>query len=255
VNYSVHRNAAVFTRAYIEVKPAQASVLIFGRYSFPNAHVAAVELANDFLACLWRRLDSKSYDKEKRESLDAESDGWVMASLFTPFLATNLPPNLVLNNWERARTLAAEWFTADVQAGLAHLPALITLERSRITAEPVTPAEAGIDEKIPEWLRLDDLPPDDTPGLRQAYRRDHLWLKWNKSTDRFGPAKIRDRWNTMPEAQRKLVSPRLPGTVGRRASGAATVKEGVRKARREREARKSKTSRKPASNQRSRKKR
>lgn len=32
--------------------------------------------------------------------------------------------------------------------------------------ESVKPTGAGGGEKLPEWLRLDDLPPDDTPGLR-----------------------------------------------------------------------------------------
>lgn len=116
----------------------------------------------------------------------------------------------------------------------------------------------GLLDDLPDDLRrlIDDLPPDDEPGLRPAYRRDHLWLKWNKSGERFGPAKIRDRWNEMTDAHRKAISPRLPNMVGRGPSGAATVKEGLRKAcAEEQKARKSKTSRKPASSQRSRKKR
>jgi len=101
---------------------------------------------------------------------------------------------------------------------------------------------------------LNDLPSDETDGLREAYRRDHLWLAWNENAERFGPAKIRDRWNSMSDAHRELVSPRLPKKVGCGLSGAATVKEGLKKARRERPSRKSKRSPKTASKVRSRKK-
>lgn len=97
--------------------------------------------------------------------------------------------------------------------------------------------EAGVTRHGPAELPDDlqalirDLPLDNTPGLREAYRRDHLWSKWN--VNRFGPAKIRDRWNSLLEAHRRIISPRLPHTVGKDNSGAATVKEGIRKARKE----------------------
>lgn len=81
------------------------------------------------------------------------------------------------------------------------------------------------------------LPPDDTPGLRPAYRRDHLWLRWH--VEGLGPARIRDRWNAMPEGEQRLVSPRC---FGGRVT-ADVVKEGRKKALREEQ-----TSRKAAGN-------
>ena len=127
---------------------------------------------------------------------------------------------------------------------LKKLVALLLFERvqaskAKVTRYTPTKLRAALreldpgDGKLPDDLRglIEDLPPDDTPGLREAYRRDHLWLKWNELGERFGPAKIRDRWNGMPEAHRKVVSPRLY-----KSKVTATVaKEGIRKVKRERQ--------------------
>lgn len=122
-------------------------------------------------------------------------------------------------------------------------------------AEPVVEPDQGRDQDKPispalaKWIR--DLPPDDTPGLRPAYRRDRLWLRWHHEKPGFGPAKIRDRWNAMPKQEQEVVSPRCFGIP----VSAAVVKEGLKKARSEEPSeRRSRTSRKPAGNRRSRRK-
>lgn len=121
--------------------------------------------------------------------------------------------------------------------------------RANTSPQPpvVVEADQGRDQDLAAGL-----PPDNTPGLRPAYRRDHLWLRWQREKRVFGPARIRDRWNAMPEAEQRIVSPRCFGTQ----VTADVVKEGLRKARsEEQKERRSRTSRKPAGNQRSRKKR
>ncbi len=68
---------------------------------------------------------------------------------------------------------------------------------------------------IPADLRelLDQLPPDDTEvngkQIRTAHRRDHLFRLWNLQQSGFGPVKIADKWNRLPNMIRKIVSPRL----------------------------------------------
>jgi len=89
---------------------------------------------------------------------------------------------------------------------------------------------------IPPDLRkwLEDLPPDDTPGLRPAYRRDHVWLAWaNKygKTTRWVNAAIRDWWNGLSPDCRKVVSSELWLDVGTGRSGAETVRTGLSRAR------------------------
>lgn len=77
------------------------------------------------------------------------------------------------------------------------------------------------------------LPPDDS--VRLAYRRDHLWLKWKDQLSEKARcnAEIRDRWNGLSDAHRKVISPRLADTVGTDRSGAETVRSGIRKAEQE----------------------
>lgn len=48
---------------------------------------------------------------------------------------------------------------------------------------------------------------------RPAYRRDHLWLKW-KQGERLGPAKIRDRWDSLTDAERREICSTLWERVG-----------------------------------------
>lgn len=98
------------------------------------------------------------------------------------------------------------------------------------------------DDALPEEIKSDiaGLPPDNTLDLRPTYRRDHLWLAWNKSADGFGPAKIRDKWNGLPEEHRKLISPRAHGPIGgkdskRKKAGSEVVKQALRKAKNARE--------------------
>jgi hypothetical protein len=73
---------------------------------------------------------------------------------------------------------------------------------------------------------------------RACYHRDHFWLKWSedKTDDTYRrPARIRDKWNRMPEAQRKTLSPRAYQAIPGGRSGADRVRKGIEMARNERE--------------------
>ena len=112
---------------------------------------------------------------------------------------------------------------------------------------------------LPDDLRvlIEDLPPDDTPKLRPAYRRDHLWLKWANelgSEVRNINATIRDRWNRIPDAHRKIIAPRCSYGIGNDRSGAETVRSRLTVARGESKTRKARSVRKRSSKSRSRKK-
>jgi hypothetical protein len=62
---------------------------------------------------------------------------------------------------------------------------------------------------------------------RPAYRRDHTFLEWYKPRV-IGPAKIRDKWNALPDESRKQICPKCWEKVE-----IAVVKEGMNKARNE----------------------
>lgn len=103
---------------------------------------------------------------------------------------------------------------------------------------------------------IEDLPPNDTANLRPAYRRDHLWLKWHHQL--YGKvrcinAEIRNRWNDLPEPNRKTISPRVPNTIGKGRSGAETVRMGIIRAKKELQATKSESVHRSAKKPRSRK--
>jgi len=95
------------------------------------------------------------------------------------------------------------------------------------------------DDTIPAELRkwLNALPPDD--GLREAYRRDGLFLIWNENEGGFGPVKIARRWNELPPEHRKLISPRLSGKVTD-----VVAKRGLAQAKKDRKTAQKKRSRK-----------
>ena len=120
----------------------------------------------------------------------------------------------------------------------------------------LSPDEQERIEKIPADLRkwIEDLPPDDTPDLREAYRRDHLWLKWHselRGAVRYINATIRDQWNKIPDAHRKIIAPRCSHDIGNDRSGAETVRTGLTKARNDLKKRKARSVRKGSSKSRS----
>jgi hypothetical protein len=67
----------------------------------------------------------------------------------------------------------------------------------------------------------------DSHRRRPCYDRDHLWLQWSEH-DNLKPAAIRNRWNE--EYQKHGGQP-----IGKGRSGREVVKEGLRKARAERQ--------------------
>jgi hypothetical protein len=94
---------------------------------------------------------------------------------------------------------------------------------------------ARIDDDTVELLaQVAGLPPDHTPKLRPAYRRDHLWVRWQEDGERFGPTKIRNRWNALSKENRELVAPRCSHRVGKDSSGIETVKRSLKTAKKER---------------------
>jgi hypothetical protein len=61
---------------------------------------------------------------------------------------------------------------------------------------------------------------------RPCGRRDHLWLEWkNKLT--LTPAKIRDKWNGMPQSERHRISPKSPDQISDGEPGRDTVKKAL----------------------------
>lgn len=145
------------------------------------------------------------------------------------------------------------------------------LEADAAQADPAadtSPAERGVVTKpedqdhddappipIPpdlhKWIK--DLPPDDTPRLRPAYRRDHVWLRWNEN-EGLGPAGIRDRWNGLDVAVRKTISKDCFNTLGTdKNAGSNRVKQALVRARRDGKANKPKPSRRTTSKRKKRK--
>jgi len=85
--------------------------------------------------------------------------------------------------------------------------------------------------ELRKWIK--DLPPDNKPGLRRAYRREHVWLSWQTS-EGMGAAAIRDRWNGLDVAVRQAIAPRCFDAFGTdKPSGANRVKQALVRARRE----------------------
>jgi len=79
-------------------------------------------------------------------------------------------------------------------------------------------------------------PPDD--GRRPAYGRDHKWLEWVKTAG-LTPAKIRDRWDELPEEERQQICPNACHQIGgassqEKISGREIVKTAIKKAKKER---------------------
>ena len=68
---------------------------------------------------------------------------------------------------------------------------------------------------------------------RPAYGRDHLFSAW--SAEGMAPARIRDRWNALPDDERKRVCPAAGKRLGYGESGRNVVKQAVRKAETEEE--------------------
>ena len=150
---------------------------------------------------------------------------------------------------------------------LKKLVALLLFERvqaskAKVTRYTPTKLRAALreldpgDGKLPDDLRglIEDLPPDDTPDLREAYRRDHLWLKWHselRGAVRYINATIRDQWNKIPDAHRKIIAPRCSHDIGNDRSGAETVRTGLTKARNDLKKRKARSVRKGSSKSRS----
>jgi predicted Rossmann fold nucleotide-binding protein DprA/Smf involved in DNA uptake len=85
---------------------------------------------------------------------------------------------------------------------------------------------------------IDILGDSDQPPRRPAYERDHLWLKWQLE-EGLGPAKIRDQWDAMRDAERKAISPNAWERVGgddsqAKKAGREVVKTALGKAKKER---------------------
>lgn len=70
-------------------------------------------------------------------------------------------------------------------------------------------------------------PAESDCSRRPAYGRDHLFLAW--SAEGMKPAAIRDRWNAMPDAERKEVCPKCWQRLSEK-SGRDTIKESLKKA-------------------------
>ncbi|MBA3481853.1 MAG: hypothetical protein H0T51_08570 [Pirellulales bacterium] len=68
--------------------------------------------------------------------------------------------------------------------------------------------------------------------LRPCGARDHLWLAWN-TREKLTPAKIRDRWNKLSDADRQSTSPRRSGKIDHAGKGREIVEKGLRLAKRE----------------------
>ena len=153
----------------------------------------------------------------------------------------------------RERVDAEEESARWLQGYLAE-PWLLNYMRANLIAQK-PPADDDLPDELQEWIK--DLPTDDTPGLRMAYRRDHLWLKWHNQlvgkVSHFH-AVVRNRWNDLPEAHRKIISPRLPDTIGTDKSGSETVRTSIKKAQEEPKVPKPKSARTKPNKPQSRKK-
>jgi len=68
---------------------------------------------------------------------------------------------------------------------------------------------------------------------RPTYQRNCLWLKW-KREEKLTPAKIRDRWNAMPNCDRATTCPRAPGKIATGTRGRDLVKKALKAAESER---------------------
>jgi hypothetical protein len=65
--------------------------------------------------------------------------------------------------------------------------------------------------------------------FRPTRARNLLWLRW-RTEEGLTPAKIRDRWNSMPDAQRRELSPQSPNKIGKGEPGRDLVKKCLRAA-------------------------
>jgi hypothetical protein len=107
-------------------------------------------------------------------------------------------------------------------------PWLLNYVRASLIAQKSNPADDDLPDELQEWIK--DLPAD-TSGLRPAYRREQVWLRWNENEE-LGPAAIRDRWNGLGEVVRKKISPRQYQTLaGEKATAANRVSQGLIRAR------------------------
>jgi hypothetical protein len=98
---------------------------------------------------------------------------------------------------------------------------------------------------VPSQDRLPDANPQEAPEgasidsgkrRRPCYDRDHQFLRWKK--EGLTPAKIRDKWDSLREKERKGISPAsydcVGGpTIGEKKSGRAVVVQGLKKAQKE----------------------
>lgn len=94
------------------------------------------------------------------------------------------------------------------------------------------PDDAVLHEAI-DWLTEQS---DSQDSPRPAYSRDHLWLKWyqDETADTYHSyAAIRDKWNSIPDDERKRLSLKYYGKLASGKRGTDPVKTGIAKARRE----------------------
>ncbi len=96
------------------------------------------------------------------------------------------------------------------------------------------------DEQFKTLVNPPDSSLDAESLFRPAYRRDHEWLKWVKDKG-MTPAKIRNFWNGMSDEERRQICPSCSDKIGGtdskgKKAGLAVVKEGVKKAKKERDA-------------------
>lgn len=116
------------------------------------------------------------------------------------------------------------------------------LTESWRAAEKKTPEEweqslntRSVTDLLSEIFPADDSSPKQSPRKpRPACNRDHLFLKW-RDGEGLGPAKIRDRWNSLPIQERRRICLDACSEVASGKRGADVVKKAIAAARKERE--------------------
>lgn len=128
-------------------------------------------------------------------------------------LGYNEPGNFHVLSYSGADAAALEAVCTEINA------AIVRLEGEAGVPSGASDADAGL---------VVGAEPD---GRRPAYGRDHLFLAW--SAEGMTPARIRDRWNALPDDERKRVCSASWQRVGKGEPGRNVVKQAVLKAKNE----------------------